>query len=347
MTTSAQGTVGYVYDPLYLQHNLTGHPESASRLQAIMRRLESEGMLERLVHIPARAATDEQIARVHLRSYLANLKRMAERGGGYLDPDTYVVPASWEAARLAAGGLIALVEATLEGRVGGSMALVRPPGHHARPDRGMGFCLLNNVAIAARAAMEEPGVKGVLIVDFDVHHGNGTQEIFEEGRGVCYFSTHLYPFYPGTGHWRERGRGSGEGTVVNVPLPHWTGDRGYGRVLTEVLSPFARRCQPELILASAGYDAHWRDPLAVMGLSFSGYAQIIRTLKELADELCSGHLVLTLEGGYDHQVLSQGVLDTFAVLLGDDAPCDPIGPSPYLEPDIDGLLSRIKGLHGF
>ncbi len=347
MTTSVQGTVGYVYDPLYLQHNLVGHPESASRLQAIMRRLELEGMLERLVHIPARAATDEQIARVHLRSYLTNLRHMADRGGGYLDPDTYVTPASWDTARLAAGGLIALVEATLEGQVAGGMALVRPPGHHARPSRGMGFCLLNNVAIAACAATTEQGVKRVLIVDFDVHHGNGTQEVFEKEKDVYYFSTHLYPFYPGTGRWQESGRGPGKGTVVNVPLPHWTGDGGYGRVLTEVLTPFARRCRPELVLASAGYDAHWRDPLSVMGLSFCGYALILRTLKELADELCSGRLVLTLEGGYDHQVLSQGVLDTFALLLGSDVLRHPVDPCPYPEPDIDGLLGRIKELHGF
>jgi acetoin utilization deacetylase AcuC-like enzyme len=310
-----------------------------------MQRLEAEGMLERLVHVPARPATDEQIARVHLPSYLATLRRMAERGGGYLDPDTYVAPASWEAARLAAGGLIALVKATLGGQVGGGVALVRPPGHHARPSRGMGFCLLNNVAIAARVAIEEQGVKRILIADFDVHHGNGTQEIFEKEGDVCYFSTHLYPFYPGTGHWRERGSGAGEGTVVNVPLPNWTGDRGYERVLAEVLSPLARRCQPDLILASAGYDAHWRDPLAVMGLSFGGYTLIVRTLKGLADELCSGHLVFALEGGYDHQVLSQGVLNTFALLLGDDPPGDPTGPSPYPEPDIDGLLRCIKELH--
>jgi len=346
MTASVQATAGYVYNPLYLQHDWPGHPESAGRLQGIMQRLEAEGMLERLVHVPAQPATEGQMARVHSRSYLSSLKRIAEQGGGHLDPDTYVAPASWEAARLAAGGLIALVGATLDGQVRNGFALVRPPGHHARPDRGMGFCLVNNVAIAACAAAEEKGVKGVLIVDFDVHHGNGTQEVFEQEEGVCYFSTHLYPFYPGTGHWREGGQGPGEGTVINIPLPPWVGDRGYRRILTEVLAPLARRYRPELILVSAGYDGHWRDPLAMMGLSIAGFALITGTLKELADELCSGHLVLTLEGGYDHQVLTQAVLTTFALLLGDDPPCDPIGPSPYPEPDIDGLLSRIRTLHG-
>jgi acetoin utilization deacetylase AcuC-like enzyme len=346
MTAPVRGTPGYVYDPLYLQHEWPGHPESARRLRAVMERLTAEGVLARLVHIPARPATEEQIARVHSRSYLASLRRIAEHGGGHLDLDTYVAPASWEAACLAAGGLIALVEAALDGQVENGLALVRPPGHHARPNQGMGFCLLNNVAIAARAAVEEKGVERVLIVDFDVHHGNGTQEIFEEEAAVCYISTHLYPFYPGTGHWRERGRGPGEGTVVNIPLPPWVGDQGYGRILAEVLVPRAERFRPELILASAGYDGHWRDPLAMMGLSVAGFARIACVLKELADELCPGHLAFTLEGGYDDEVLAQALLTTCALLLGDDPPCDPLGPSPYPEPDIDGLLDHIKTLHG-
>jgi len=303
-------------------------------------------MLQRLVHIPARPATEEQLARVHSQAYLASLKRIAEGGGGHLDSTTYVTPVSWEAARLAAGGLIALVEAVLDGRVENGFALVRPPGHHACFNQGMGFCLLNNVAIGARAALEEKGVKRVLIVDFDAHHGNGTQEIFEAEERVCYFSTHLYPFYPGTGHWRERGRGPGEGTVINVPLPTWAGDRGYERILAEILAPLARRYQPELILVSAGYDGHWRDPIALMGLSIAGFALITRTLKELAKELCSGRLAFALEGGYDRQVLAQAVLTAIALLLGDDPPADPIGPSPYPEPDIGELLKRVKEAHG-
>lgn len=338
-------TVGYVYHPLYLEHDWPGHPENPGRLKAIVQRLEMEGVLGRLAHVPARPATEEQIARVHFPPYLASLRRFAQQGGGYLGPDTYVAPFSWKAARLAAGGLIALTQAVLDGRVENGFALVRPPGHHACPNRGMGFCLINNVAIAARAALEE-GVKRVLIVDFDVHHGNGTQEIFKDEAGVCYFSTHLYPFYPGTGHWQERGQGAGEGTVINVPLPAGVGDKGYERIFVEVLVPLARRYRPKLILVSAGYDGHWRDPLALMGLSVAGFALITRTLKELADELCPGRLVFTLEGGYDRQVLAQAVLTAFALLLGDDLPPDPIGPSPHPEPDIGGLLSRIKRLHG-
>ncbi|MEA3346373.1 MAG: histone deacetylase, partial [Chloroflexota bacterium] len=181
-------TTGYVYEPLYLEHDWPGHPENAGRLEAIMQRLESERMLERLAHIPAHPATEEQMTRVHSPAYLERVKRVSERGGGHLDPDTYVASASWEAARLAAGGLIGLVEAVLDGRVENGFALIRPPGHHALSDRGMGFCLLNNVAIAARAALEK-GVRRALIVDFDVHHGNGTQEAFEEEPSVCYFST--------------------------------------------------------------------------------------------------------------------------------------------------------------
>lgn len=338
---------GYVYDPLYLEHDWPRHPESADRLEAIVQRLQIEGMLARLVHIPAWPATEKQIARVHSQVYLDSLSRIAKQGGGYVDPDTYVGAASWEAARLAAGGLISLMEAVLDGRVQNGFALVRPPGHHACPNLGMGFCLINNVAIAARAALEEKGVTRVLIVDFDVHHGNGTQAVFGDDARVCYFSTHLYPFYPGTGHWQDRGRGAGEGTVVNVPLPAWVGDKGYARILAQVLTPLAHRYGPELILVSAGYDGHWRDPLALMGLSVSGFALMTRALKELAEELCQGRLVFTLEGGYDRQVLAQAVLTTFALLLGDDPPVDPIGPSPCAEPDISGLLGRIRRLHGF
>lgn len=337
---------GYVYDPLYLEHDWPGHPENADRLKAILERLEKEGMLERLVHIPARPATEKQATRVHSRSYLHSLAHLAELGGGYLGPDTYVAPASWKAAVLAAGGLIALTEAVLDGHVENGFALVRPPGHHACPNRGMGFCLINNVAIAARAALEEKGVKRILIVDFDLHHGNGTETVFRDDARVCYFSTHLYPFYPGTGHWQERGQGAGEGTVVNVPLPALVGDSGYERIFAELLAPLARRYQPELILVSAGYDGHWRGPPAVMGLSVSGFALMTRALKGLADELCQGHLVFTLEGGYDREVLAQAVLTTFALLLGDEQPVDPIGPSPYVEPDISGLLGRVMQLHG-
>ena len=339
-------TTAYVYHPLYLEHSLPHHPENAIRLQRIMGALKEAGLLERLVEVEPRAATEEELARVHTPGYIRLVQRLADGGGGHLDPDTYVRPRSYEAARMAAGGLLAMVEAMLEGGVTNGFALVRPPGHHAMADRGMGFCLFNNVAVAAQHALTFPQVERVLIADFDVHHGNGTQEAFEADPRVFYFSTHEYPFYPGTGHWSERGRGAGEGTVLDVPLPAGVGDAGYARVYEELAWPLARRFRPDLILVSAGYDAHWQDPLAMMRLSLTGYAHLVQELVAMAEELCAGRLLFTLEGGYQLDVLSLGGLNTFYALIGQGTVADPLGRPGEGEPDIDGLLERLKHLHG-
>ncbi|MEE8163369.1 MAG: histone deacetylase, partial [Anaerolineae bacterium] len=185
----------------------------------------------------------------------------------------------------------------------------------------------------------------VLIVDFDVHHGNGSQEAFYDESCVLYFSTHQYPYYPGTGHWQEIGRGEGEGYTANVPLPGGVGDDGYERIFDEFLYPLAERYRPQLILVSAGYDAHWADPLAAMQLSITGYANLTRTLKTMADELCKGRLIFTLEGGYQLEVLAYAVLNTFHVLLGDEEIGDPLGPAPRSERDVSDLVDQLKGLH--
>ncbi len=217
---------GYVYEPIYLEHDLAGHPENKRRLVTTLQVLTEHRMLERLVQIPARPATMERLTRVHSPGYVEQVRRVAERGGGHLDPDTYVRPPSYEAALWAAGGLVEATRAVLDGDVDNAFALVRPPGHHALASRGMGFCLFNNVAIAARYALAERGLARVLIVDFDVHHGNGTQDEFEADPAVMYASTHQYPHYPGTGHWRETGRGEGEGGLVNIPLAGTWATRG-------------------------------------------------------------------------------------------------------------------------
>ena len=338
-------TTGYVYEPIYLEHTLPGHPENHERLVAIMDLLKETGTLERLERVPASPISRERLERNHTASYIEQVHRVAERGGGYLDPDTYVVPRSYEAALVAAGGLVNLTGAVLDGTVGNGFALVRPPGHHALAGRGMGFCLFNNVAIAAHYALAERSLKRILIVDFDVHHGNGTQNAFYDSPAVLYFSTHQYPYYPGTGHWQETGHGAGEGYTANVPMRGDVGDAGYGRIFDEVLAPLARRYQPQLILVSAGYDAHWADPLAGMLLSITGYAGLARRLKALADELCAGKIVFALEGGYHPQVLAYAVLDTFKVLLGDEEVEDPLGPSLQGEVSISDLLAEVKRAH--
>jgi acetoin utilization deacetylase AcuC-like enzyme len=246
---------------------------------------------------------------------------------------------------VAAGGLVDAVEAVLNGRMDNAFAMVRPPGHHALTSRGMGFCLFNNVAVAARYALEEKGLERILIVDFDVHHGNGTQDSFYEESSVLYFSTHQYPYYPGTGHWREIGKGEGQGYTANVPLPGGVGDEGFQLIFDELLYPLAERYQPQLILVSAGYDSHWDDPLAMMGLTITGYANLARTLKAMADDFCGGKIAFTLEGGYHLEVLSHSILNALKVLLGDEDIVDPLGPSPRPERSIDDLLVQLKGLH--
>jgi acetoin utilization deacetylase AcuC-like enzyme len=329
-----------------LEHNAPpGHPENEERLVHIMGLLEGRGVLDRLVAVKATPVSMERLTRNHSQSYINTVRQVADGGGDHLDLDTYLSPRSYEAALTAAGGLVNAVEAVLEGRVDNAFALVRPPGHHAVKARGMGFCLFNNVAVAARYALEEKGLERVLIVDFDVHHGNGTQDAFYDESDVLFFSTHQYPHYPGTGHWREIGRGEGEGYTANVPLPGGVGDKGFEYIFDEFLYPLAERYQPQLILVSAGYDSHWADPLAGMLLSITGYAHLARTLKTMADTLCQGRLVFTLEGGYQLDVLSYAVLNTFYVLLGDKEIEDPLGPAPRPERDVSSLLDQLKGLH--
>jgi acetoin utilization deacetylase AcuC-like enzyme len=338
-------TTGYVYDPLYLEHDSSTHPENRRRLEQTLAHLREAGFLSRMQAIVARDATLDELSAVHHRGYIERVQRVAEGGGGWLDPDTYVGTRSYDAAVRAAGGLLAAVQAVLEGEVDNAFALVRPPGHHALANRGMGFCLFNNVAVAARCALQEHSLQRVLIVDYDLHHGNGTQESFYQDAEVLYFSTHQFPYYPGTGHWKETGQGAGEGYTVNVPLPSGVGDDGYQRVFDQVLVPVVARYKPQLILASAGYDAHWRDPLGMMLLSVSGYASLASRLVELAADVCGGRIVLTLEGGYNLEALASCVAATFSMLLGDKDVRDPIGPARGDEEPVDAAIQAVLKLH--
>jgi len=338
-------TTGYLYSPLFLEHSEEDHPESPERLVAIMRVLEETGILSRLVAIEPQPATDSQILAVHAPEHLARIQRVVDFGGGHLDPDTYANVFSLDAAKLAAGAAVRAVGAVLYREVDNAFALVRPPGHHATRKEAMGFCLLNNIAIGAQHALDAHHLERIMIVDYDVHHGNGTQDIFYREPRVLFFTTHLYPFYPGTGNWNEIGSGEGMGHTVNVPLSAGVGDRGYQKIFDELLFPLAERFRPQLILASVGFDAHWRDPLAMANLSIAGYVALARTLMELAREMCDGKLVLMLEGGYDLDVLSQGVAATFRVLLGDQDIPDPIGSSNQLESELGDYVEHLKGIH--
>ncbi len=338
-------TTAYLYSPVFLEHEQPGHPESPERLREILSVLDKTGILSRLVALEPTPATDAQITAVHAPEHLARIQDVVARGGGHLDPDTYTNARSLDAARLAAGAVVSAVDAVITGSMDNAFALVRPPGHHATHDRAMGFCLLNNVAIAARHALDAHRLERVLIVDYDVHHGNGTQDIFYRTSRVLYFSTHQYPHYPGTGHWKEIGEGEGSGFTVNVPFPPGVGDEGYQRAFDDLLYPLAERYRPQLILASVGFDAHWRDPLAMEDLSISGYVSLARTLVDIAREMCAGRMVFVLEGGYDLAVVSQGTAATFRALMGDREIPDPIGSSKRAESDVSEYIEQLKGIH--
>ena len=337
---------GVVYDPLFLEHGIPGHPESPARLESILEELKRAGLWSRMIAVTPRPVDLGLLGRVHDRAYIDRVAAISARGGGYLDSDTYLVRQTYDAALLAAGGAAELTCAVLRGEIDNGIALLRPPGHHAERRRGMGFCIFNNIAVAAQSALDEFGLQRVLIFDWDVHHGNGTQDIFYDSPNVLFMSTHQYPHYPGTGDWREAGAGVGAGYTVNMPLPAGVGDAGFARLLDEIITPVAERFKPELILVSAGYDAHWRDPLAGLHLSLGGYWRLAKGLVDLAEQLCGGRIVVMLEGGYDLKVLSLGVADTCRALLKDGTPGeDPIGASHWPEPPLDKLVRSLRTIH--
>ncbi len=339
--------VGYVYDPVYLKHDTGYHPENAQRLEAIMAHLKETGLLKQIAPIKPRSATVEELTYVHQASYVSRIQDAASRGGGWLDGDTVMSPDSYNAALYAAGGAIEATDAVISGGVNSAFALVRPPGHHATAMAAMGFCLFNNIAIAAQHALKKHKMEKVAIIDFDVHHGNGTQEAFYNNPQVLYISTHQYPHYPGTGTVSETGSGAAEGTTVNIPLPGGSGDDEYRRVFEQIVVPVVRRFHSGLILVSAGYDLHWKDRLAMMEVSTAGFAEIIRFIKGLADELCDGKTVITLEGGYNLKALATSVKATFDALLGNSDIEDPLGQPERRRaaPDIAPLIKTIKERH--
>lgn len=310
---------GYLFDPIYLDHD-TGayHPEAAERLVAIDRHLEETGLKKELATIVRKenaAEIERAIFEVHSSRHLSLIRRMVpSQGQVYLDADTPISPGSLPAAYAAVGGILAATDAVAGGRVSNAFCAIRPPGHHAESGRAMGFCLFNSVAIAARYAQRCHDLSRVAIVDWDVHHGNGTQEIFYSDPTVLYFSVHQYPFYPGSGAAEERGAGEGEGTTINSPLPAGCGDREYLAIFERVLAPALEEFRPDLILVSAGFDAHRDDPLASMRVTEEGYREMSRIVRSLAETLCGGKIVSALEGGYNLDALPRSVEEHLKVL---------------------------------
>lgn len=311
------GKTGLVYHSAYLEHDMgAGHPESPHRLKAIMQQLERSGTAARLTRIEPRKAEEEWITQIHSPSYLAALNaHQPTNGRAILDPDTSMSPGSLHAAFLAAGGALAAVDAIMRGEVEHVFCAVRPPGHHAETARAMGFCLFNNVAIAARYVQKRHRLTRVLIVDWDVHHGNGTQHSFEQDPSILFFSTHQFPHYPGTGRARERGTGVGEGFTINVPMEAGDGDEEYHAVFVNVLLPAADAFKPEFVIVSAGFDAHRDDPLASMRLTEAGYSDLTGLVAGIAKRHAHGRLLSALEGGYNLTALAASVEAHLKALL--------------------------------
>jgi len=310
----------FAYHPVFLDHDSgSGHPERPGRLRAILERLEQSDLLNQLVHLTPTEASVEHITRIHSPDHVDHIAYLSELGRLVPEtPDTLVSPATYQAARVAVGAVLQAAEAVVEGRADNAFCAVRPPGHHAEHEQAMGFCYFNNIAVAARYLQERHGVEKVAIVDWDVHHGNGTQHSFEEDPSVFFFSVHMHSpfFFPGTGAREEQGRGQGLGATLNVPLPSGQGDAEYLRVFQEELRPAIDRFQPDFILVSAGFDAHYADPLAGMRLSEEGFGKLTQEVVEMAADHCQGRLVAGLEGGYDLEALAASVERHLQVLLG-------------------------------
>jgi acetoin utilization deacetylase AcuC-like enzyme len=338
------GRTGFVRHPLYLEHVIDEyHPESPARLQAIYA-VADQVFGDKLTAIPPREATPDELAWIHDKYYLDTLARTEGRRVR-LDPDTGTSPQSYRAALLAAGGLFAAVDALYAGTVEHAFAAVRPPGHHAERNRAMGFCLLNNVALAAEYAMHRHGARRVLIYDWDLHHGNGTQHSFERTHRVLYVSTHQYPYYPGTGGFGEIGQAEGEGYTVNVPLSGGYGSGDYLAIARQVIKPIALEYDPDLVIVSAGYDAYEHDPLGAMKITPEGYGALTHEMLGIARAGAKGRLLVALEGGYHISGLAASVEKTLQVLLDGRAPNAWLDPEPLRPEALETVIRRVFEHH--
>lgn len=297
----------FYYDPIFLEHDTGFHPEHSRRIETIIAHLRQVVPGLDPTALSWEPASRQVLEAVHDRAYVDSLERACAEGGRRLDPDTVVSPKSFSAALLASGAVVDAVDRVLAGVAPTAFCLVRPPGHHATPNEAMGFCILNNVAIGARFAIQKHGLKRVLIVDWDVHHGNGTQDIFYADAQVGFFSIHRSPFYPGTGLAEETGAGAGLGSTRNVPIRYGTPRGEYHKRFAEAVRDFAEFIRPELVLISAGFDAHKLDPIGSLGLESEDFRELTRVVRGIADTYAQGRIVSTLEGGYDPQALAECV----------------------------------------
>jgi acetoin utilization deacetylase AcuC-like enzyme len=330
---------GVVVDRRMLAHEPgRGHPERPDRLRVLVDHLEAA---RDIVRLGARPATDAELGLVHTPDHIARVAASAGREHVVFDPDTATSPGSHDAARLAAGALLVLCDAVVAGEVRNGIALVRPPGHHAERERAMGFCLFNNVAIAA-AWLRQRGVGRIAIVDWDLHHGNGTQHAFETDPDVLYVSTHQYPYYPGTGAAAEVGVGAGAGRTLNLPFPAGFGDAEYGHAFSELVAPIVRQFRPDFVLVSAGFDADHRDPLGGMELTPAGFGAMARACVALADESAGGSLAAVLEGGYDLNAIVEGVDATLGAMRGETPGATPETADARRA---DPVLARVRAAH--
>jgi len=320
VSKETKSQTGVVYHPDYLKHKTRlWHPEHPGRLTAIVEQLKTTEFYEQLVFIDPIIADVEHISLVHSEEYIQRVKKICQAGGGLLDTgDTPVGKESYDVARLAVGGVMAAVDAVMADIIKNAFCLVRPPGHHATPSMGMGFCIFNNVAIAARYLQKQHNLEKILIVDWDVHHGNGTQNAFYNDASVLYFSVHRGMFYPGTGWAEERGKGAGEGYTINAPLNYGSGGIIYSKVFEEFLIPATDKFKPDFILVSAGFDAHEVDPLGGMSVATEDFGRLAEMVKALAEKHCDGRLMAALEGGYDLESLANSVVEVLRVFLSMD-----------------------------
>jgi|HigsolmetaAR201D_1030396.scaffolds.fasta_scaffold18727_2 acetoin utilization deacetylase AcuC-like enzyme len=338
-------TTAFITNPNQADHDDPSHVERAARIAAILAALDESGLRSELHELVAEPATDQQILAVHSAHLLSVIRSTTAHEFAHIDGDTYTTSGSYEAARLAAGSAVRAVDAVVRGEVSNAFVLGRPPGHHATPTHSMGFCLFNNIAIAARYATDVLKLERVAIVDYDVHHGNGTQDCFYEDGQVLFCSSHAWPLYPGSGASHEMGEESGYGLTLNMPVPHGTGDQGITSCYDRLVLPALEAFQPQLILVSAGYDGHWRDPLGPLTISTTGYAALTKRLVDAAQSLCDGRIVMVLEGGYDLDAIASCVVASFNVLLGREPGPDLLGSYRYNEPDLSVLIERTLRNH--